>query len=177
MSLEFSRRSFLKYTAVAAVAVAGAGMFSGCEKTDTKNLSCEGAGSITVLQTTAELGTYNKTSKKYEMTAIKAGDTTASFPFKITVGRANNLPINRNNFKVIVYDKKNVQKARYIGGASSDLTIPETLLDINLPQGKSVSGTIELKNLSLAAGDKIVLTYCPDLQYAEYSMNWNIKVV
>ena len=65
MSLEFSRRSFLKYTAVAAVAVAGASMFSGCEKTDTKNLSCEGAGSITVLQTTAELGTYNKTSKKY----------------------------------------------------------------------------------------------------------------
>ena len=31
MSLAFSRRSFLKYSAVAAVAVAGASLFSGCE--------------------------------------------------------------------------------------------------------------------------------------------------
>ena len=50
MSLAFSRRSFLKYSAVAAVAVAGASIFSGCDQTDTKNLYCDGAGSITVLQ-------------------------------------------------------------------------------------------------------------------------------
>ena len=40
MSLAFSRRSFLKYSAVAAVAVAGASLFSGCDQTDTKNLYC-----------------------------------------------------------------------------------------------------------------------------------------
>ena len=55
MSLAFSRRSFLKYSAVAAVAVAGAGLFSGCDQTDTKNLYCDGAGSITVLQINAVL--------------------------------------------------------------------------------------------------------------------------
>ena len=43
MSLAFSRRSFLKYSAVAAVAVAGASLFSGCDQTDTKNLYCDGA--------------------------------------------------------------------------------------------------------------------------------------
>ena len=32
MSLTFSRRSFLKYTAVAAVAVAGSSLFTGCSK-------------------------------------------------------------------------------------------------------------------------------------------------
>ena len=31
MSTVFSRRSFLKYTAVTAVAVAGAGLLTGCE--------------------------------------------------------------------------------------------------------------------------------------------------
>ena len=36
MSLTFSRRSFLKYTAVAAVAVAGSSMFTGCSKDDNK---------------------------------------------------------------------------------------------------------------------------------------------
>ena len=66
MSLAFSRRSFLKYSAVAAVAVAGASLFSGCDQTDTKNLYCDGAGSITVLQINAVLGTYDNDAKKYE---------------------------------------------------------------------------------------------------------------
>lgn len=66
MSLAFSRRSFLKYSAVAAVAVAGAGLFSGCDQTDTKNLYCDGAGSITVLQINAVLGTYDDNAKKYK---------------------------------------------------------------------------------------------------------------
>ena len=52
MSLAFSRRSFLKYSAVAAVAVAGASLFSGCESQgDSYNLLQEGAGSMTILQT------------------------------------------------------------------------------------------------------------------------------
>ncbi len=54
MSLAFSRRSFLKYSAVAAVAVAGASLFSGCEsQSDSNNLLQEGAGSMTILQITA----------------------------------------------------------------------------------------------------------------------------
>ena len=54
MSLAFSRRSFLKYSAVAAVAVAGASLFSGCESQgDSYNLLQEGAGSMTILQVTA----------------------------------------------------------------------------------------------------------------------------
>ena len=66
MSLAFSRRSFLKYSAVAAVAVAGASLFSGCESQgDSYNLLQEGAGSMTILQVTATMGTYNETDKKY----------------------------------------------------------------------------------------------------------------
>lgn len=64
MSLAFSRRSFLKYSAVAAVAVAGASLFSGCEpQGDSYNLLQEGAGSMTILQVTATMGTYNETDK------------------------------------------------------------------------------------------------------------------
>ena len=91
MSLAFSRRSFLKYSAVAAVAVAGAGLFSGCDQTDTKNLYCDGAGSITVLQINAVLGTYDDNAKKYK--DIDLTGNTITFPFQITVGRTNNLPI------------------------------------------------------------------------------------
>lgn len=85
MSLAFSRRSFLKYSAVAAVAVAGASLFSGCDQTDTKNLYCDGAGSITVLQINAVLGTYDDNAKKYK--DIDLTKNSISFPFQITVGR------------------------------------------------------------------------------------------
>lgn len=108
MSLAFSRRSFLKYSAVAAVAVAGASLFSGCDQTDTKNLYCDGAGSITVLQINAVLGTYDNDAKKYK--DIDLTGASISFPFQITVGRTNNLPIQPSNFKAIVYGKDGKQR-------------------------------------------------------------------
>ena len=162
MSLAFSRRSFLKYSAVAAVAVAGASLFSGCDQTDTKNLYCDGAGSITVLQINAVLGTYDDNAKKYK--DIDLTKNSISFPFQITVGRTNNLPIQPSNFKAIVYGK-------YVGGTSNELKIDASLLDTNLANSAINKGTITL-NSSLAEGEKLVFTYCPDLQYAEYSMNW-----
>lgn len=166
MSLAFSRRSFLKYSAVAAVAVAGASLFSGCDQTDTKNLYCDGAGSITVLQINAVLGTYDNNAKKYK--DIDLTKNSISFPFQITVGRTNNLPIQPSNFKAIVYGKDGKQKAKYV---SNELEIDASLLDTNLANSVTNSGTIKL-NASLAEGEKLVFTYCPDLQYAEYSMNW-----
>lgn len=169
MSLAFSRRSFLKYSAVAAVAVAGASLFSGCEQTDTKNLYCDGAGSITVLQINAVLGTYDDNAKKYK--DIDLTGNTITFPFQITVGRTNNLPIQPSNFKAIVYGKDGKQKVKYVGGTSNELKIDASLLDTNLANSAINKGTITL-NSSLAEGEKLVFTYCPDLQYAEYSMNW-----
>lgn len=169
MSLAFSRRSFLKYSAVAAVAVAGAGLFSGCDQTDTKNLYCDGAGSITVLQINAVLGTYDDNAKKYK--DIDLTKNPISFPFQITVGRTNNLSIQSSSFKAIVYGKDGKQKAKYVGGASNELKIDASLLDTNLANSAINKGTITL-NASLAEGEKLVFTYCPDLRYAEYSMNW-----
>ena len=171
MSLAFSRRSFLKYSAVAAVAVAGAGIFSGCDQTDTKNLYCDGAGSITVLQINAVLGKYDDKAKKYK--DIDLTKNTITFPFQITVGRTNNLPIQPSNFKAIVYGTDGKQRAKYVGGTSNELVIDAALLDTNLANSVTNSGNIKITlNDSLAEGEKLVFTYCPDLQYAEYSMNW-----
>ena len=35
---------------------------------------------------------------------------------------------------------------------------------------------IALMALDLKEGDVVVLTYCPDLQYNEYSLNWKLTV-
>lgn len=138
MSLAFSRRSFLKYSAVAAVAVAGAGLFSGCDQTDTKNLYCDGAGSITVLQINAVLGTYDDNAKKYKDIDLTGNSIT--LPFTVTNGRVNALSVNVQNFKAIVYGTDGKQKAKYnyMGG----LRVDKNLIDTNLKNGSSVDGNL-----------------------------------
>lgn len=171
MSFAFSRRSFLKYTAVAAVAVAGASLFTGCkiDTSDSYNALRTTPGELTVLQVTAAMGTYVEASKSY--TAPVVTDTTIAFPFKITNGRANPIYVNPNNFKATVLDAEGKVIAKYT--ASNGLSLEPSLCDTNLKKDASVSGNVNLTlDAALEPGQSIVLTYCPDLQYNEYSLNW-----
>lgn len=171
MSFEFSRRNFMKYTAVAAVALAGASLFTGCKNSgDSYNLLKEGAGELTVLQVTAAMGKYDDKSKKYTAPDITTG-TTIEFPMKITNNRTNPIYVTPDNFKVVVTssDGKNVKKY--------SVTIEDALKDTNLKKGSSVSGKVTIAHgVALKEGDVVVLTYCPDLQYNEYSLNWKLTV-
>lgn len=170
MSLAFSRRSFLKYSAVAAVAVAGASLFSGCESQgDSYNLLQEGAGSMTILQVKAVMGTNDENSNKYVAPELSVGDTSIELPFAITVGRTNNLPINVNNFMITVTDKDGKNAKTY------NVTL-DGLFRTNLKNNDTATGKVKATVDALKAGDKVILTYCPDLQYAEYSMNWSLAV-
>ena len=171
MSFAFSRRSFLKYTAVAAVAVAGASLFTGCkiDTSDSYNALRTTPGELTVLQVTAAMG-YVEASKSYTAPDVKG--TTIVFPFKITNGRANPIYVNPNNFKATVLDAEGkVILAKYT--ASNGLILDARLCDTNLKKDASVSGKVTLTlSAALEPGQSVVLTYCPDLQYNEYSLNW-----
>lgn len=172
MSFEFSRRNFMKYTAVAAVALAGASLFTGCKNSgDSYNLLKEGAGELTVLQVTAAMGKYDDKSKKYIAPDITTG-TTIEFPMKITNNRTNPIYVTPNNFKVVVTSSDGKTVKKY------SVTIEDALKDTNLKKGSSVSGkvTATAQDVTLKAGDVVVLTYCPDLQYNEYSLNWKLTV-
>lgn len=175
MSFEFSRRNFMKYTAVAAVALSGASLFTGCKNSgDSYNLLKEGAGELTVLQVTAAMGNYVEKDKKY--TAPDITGTTIEFPMKITNNRTNPIYVNPTNFKAVVYDKENkvIKKCNfYNGGIEFDENAG--LYETNLTKGSSVSGKIKVNiGTALTEGQYIVLTYCPDLQYNEYSLNWKL---
>lgn len=173
MSLAFSRRSFLKYSAVAAVAVAGASLFSGCEpQGDSYNLLQEGAGSMTILQVTATMGNYDESDKKYVAPEVTTSTQTISFPFKVENGRNNPIAINPNSFKVTVASKDGKTVKKYPVSLDGQLVV-----DPNLKKGASASGTIKVSGLSdLEAEGTVLLTYCPDLQYNEYSLNWKLTV-
>lgn len=172
MSFEFSRRNFMKYTAVAAVALAGASLFTGCKNSgDSYNLLKEGAGELTVLQVTAAMGNYDDKSKKYTAPDITGTTTTIEFPMKITNGRTNPIYVTPNNFKVVVTSSDGKTVKKY------SVTIEDALKDTNLKKGSSVYGKVTtVEKVALKAGDVVVLTYCPDLQYNEYSLNWKLTV-
>lgn len=172
MSFEFSRRNFMKYTAVAAVALAGASLFTGCKNSgDSYNLLKEGAGELTVLQVTAAMGNYDDKSKKYTSPDITGTTTTIEFPMKITNNRTNPIYVTPNNFKVVVTSSDGKTVKKY------SVTIDDDLKDTNLKKGSSVYGNVKTAQaVALKEGDVVVLTYCPDLQYNEYSLNWKLTV-
>ena len=85
MSLTFSRRSFLKYTAVAAVAVAGSSLLTGCKDDDNKATRTE-YGKITVLQAQSTVSGATYDASKGELT----------FDFSVKCGRGNPMRVNNS---------------------------------------------------------------------------------
>ena len=59
--------------------------------------------------------------------------------------------------------------------ASNGLTIDGSLTETNLKKNSSVEGNVKVKlDATVEEGGTVTLTYCPDLQYNEYSMNWEL---
>ena len=97
MSYTFSRRDFLKYSAMTAVAVAGAGLLTGCEIQDPNNPVIKKLGYGTTLGTTGGL-----------LKSVDKDSTTGNGVFTFTVKNNSDapLPMDPNeSFVVKVLDK------------------------------------------------------------------------
>ena len=167
MSLTFSRRSFLKYTAVAAVAVAGSSLFTGCSKDDNKATRTE-YGKITVLQAQSTLSgaTYN------------ASDRTLTFDFSVKCGRGNPMRVEKSCFSVEITstdDSGNETTKKYAPDLGN-LRISEDLYNAQLKKDKTAEGTVTISGIS-SLGEKDVVTflYQPDAYpYTEYGATWEL---
>ena len=95
MSYTFSRRDFLKYSAMTAVAVAGAGLLTGCEIQDPNNPVIKKLGYGTTLGTTGGL-----------LKSVDTEGTTGVFTFTEKNNSDAPLPMDPNeSFVVKVLDK------------------------------------------------------------------------
>lgn len=154
MTGEFSRRSFLKYTALTAVAVAGSSLLTGC------------SGYAPVKTTVPSSNTVLKvvsTLKKVEY-----DDNTITFELEVKNGRPNALEVTKANFAVkadgyLAYQNDKLQLI--YSSASSH----------QVKNGETFTYTVSAKGLNMLQIDSVTFTFYPDLEYSEFNANWKVS--
>ena len=149
MSLTFSRRSFLKYTAVAAVAVAGSSLLTGCKDNPYQP---EGAFGKDL----KVMGTFNMSSPVYDAAKKKF---TCNVYVKCT--SENPLYVTPESFMVEVtttVDKKDVTTSYFKNqGQNNDLTL-ETAAP-KLEKNKEHNTKLIVGGITIPEGAKVSVTY------------------
>lgn len=154
MTGEFSRRSFLKYTALTAVVVAGSSLLTGC------------GGDAPVQRA---VGTSNRVlkvvSKLEQVECAAASDTT--FKLVVTNGRNNALEVTKANFAI--------KADRYLAYQNDKLqvTSPDALSH-QVKKGETVTYYVTAKGLNALTDGPVTFTFYPDLEYSEFSANWEL---
>ena len=165
MSLTFSRRSFLKYTAVAAVAVAGSSLLTGCKDDDNKATRTE-YGKITVLQAQSTLSGATYASGKL------------TFDFSVKCGRGNPMRVNNSCFSVEITstDDSGKETTKKYASDFGNLKISQELYNAQLKKDKTAEGTVTISGVSsLGKKDVVTFFYQPDADpYTELGATWKL---
>ena len=155
MTGEFSRRSFLKYTALTAVAVAGGSLLTGC------------SGYAPVQHAPGTSNTVLKVVSTLDRVEYKEDDNTTLFRLVVTNGRNNALEVTKANFAV--------KAEGYLAYQNDKLQViyPDSLSH-QVKQGETFTYYVKAKGLNALTDGPVTLTYYPDLQYSEFSANWEL---
>lgn len=156
MTGEYSRRSFLKYTALTAVAVAGSSLLTGCSGYAPVQTTVPSSNTVLKVVSTLEQVTYDKETK------------TTSFRLVVKNGRKNALEVTKENFAV--------KAEGYLAYQNDKLQViyPDSL-SYQLKQGETATYYVQAKGLNPWENGPVTLTYYPDLQYSEFSANWELS--
>lgn len=155
MTGEFSRRSFLKYTALTAVAVAGSSLLTGC------------SGYAPVQHAPGTSNTVLKVVSTLDRVEYDEDTNTTLFRLVVTNGRVNALDVTKANFAV--------KADRYLAYQNSKLevTSPDALSH-QVKRGETVTYNVMAKGLNALTDGPVTLTFYPDLEYSEFNANWEL---
>lgn len=172
MSYTFSRRDFLKYSAMTAVAVAGAGLLTGCEIQDPNNPVIKKLGYGTTLGTTGGL-----------LKSVDTEGTDGVFTFTVKNNSDAPLPMTPNDiFTVKVLDAKGNRKwnnnfnltIEAVPGA--DGKVPDILPDLPAQTvGEYKVHVPDYARFAPSSEDTLEFTYIPlPAKSPELRMTWKI---
>ena len=155
MTGEFSRRSFLKYTALTAVAVAGSSLLTGC------------SGYAPVQNAPGTSNRVLKVVSTLDRVEYDEDTNTTLFRLVVTNGRVNALQLTKANFAV--------KADGYLADQNNKLevTSPDAL-KYQVKQGETVTYYVMAKDLNALTDGPVTLTFYPDLQYPEFNANWEL---
>ena len=155
MTGEFSRRSFLKYTALTAVAVAGSSLLTGC------------SGYAPVQHAPGTSNTVLKVVSTLDWVEYDEETNITLFRVVVTNGRNNALEVTKANFAV--------KAEGYLADQNDKLqvTSPDAL-SYQVKKGETVTYHVMAKGLNALTDGPVTLTFYPDLQYPEFNANWEL---
>lgn len=160
MSLEFNRRSFLKYSAAAAVAVAGSSLLVGCGEDE--------------YQKTGKIGSTLKLMGAFKLESASlnsvSSSSTLTCKFNLKCTSKYGLNIVPANFQVEVTSKADDKVTTY-HAYNTDGTGGVTLSksDNYLEKDDSLETELKVTNIKVADGDTIQVKFWPRPQASEGS--------
>lgn len=161
MSLEFNRRSFLKYSAAAAVAVAGSSLLVGCGEDEYQKTGKIGS-------TLKLMGTFKMYDNPAPKFALDVGSTTnGTFTCKLNIKCTTKkvpLCVNSGCFQLTVIhgdEKKNYADSGYVTVDKPNFRLTED--DGEQDFTITVKGTAD-HPLNIVADDKVEFMYWPRIQ-------------
>lgn len=163
MSLEFNRRSFLKYSAAAAVAVAGSSLLVGCGEDEYQKTGK--IGSTLKLMGAFTLESASLTSSP----SATVANNTLTCKFNLKGTSKLGLPIGPANFQVEVTSKANNNKVTTYHANNTDGTggVSLSKSDNYLEKDETLETELKVTNISVADGDTIQVKFWPRPQASE----------
>lgn len=155
MSLEFNRRSFLKYSAAAAVAVAGSSLLVGCGEDEYQKTGKIGS-------TLKLMGTF-KTYKSTDASNAGKAPTYAGTTFTCTVNikcTTKKVPLYVTNECFELTVTRGTTEKNY---AKQYITITDPEFDLEESE-EAKDFKLTITSVDIKAGDKVELKYWPRIQ-------------
>ena len=159
MTREFSRRSFLKYTALTAVVVAGSSLLTGC------------GGYSVIKYHVGATNTVIKVVTKLEKVEYDELNNTTIFELTVTNGPGSMLPlnalqVNAENFSVTA-DEDLFTEGQHLYVTSPDATNQQ------VKKGETRTFYVHAEGLKPLEKEKVTLTFYPRPQkYGDFNASW-----
>lgn len=153
MSLEFNRRSFLKYSAAAAVAVAGSSLLVGCGEDEYQKTGKIGS----TLKLMGTFKTYKSTDYPAKAPAYTGTTFTCTVNIKCTTKKVP-LYVTNECFELTV--TRGTTEKNY---AKQYITITDPEFDLKESE-EAKDFKLTITSVDIKAGDKVELKYWPRIQ-------------
>ena len=191
MSYTFSRRDFMKYSAVAAVAVAGSSMFTGCSTSNpnrpygtyTKDADCQ-------LTFSGKSGGFFGIGGKQDYQILKAGASCVNNELTLNFVHyaiSQGCSCSAGNYQIDITDANNKIKSYRHNSDFGDTTITKvSITDNGGAEGMTVkteyTPTITVKGIDFTGATKVEVRYFPrhnalgkqNDTYSDVYATWNI---